>query len=257
MLLSGQSDKVPGDGDGLSHFLSHHGITAIADSGRERRVSLSTLHEWRRQESLIASDIHIPFWVREATKRAHSLLHLFLAMEAQPWAGCEPSISAQLDTALAVSLVKLYRSLDCVDKFGPAACRHAIVEVSTSLADLFAPTIWMLQLESDIIKLALPAEKRRALVLSANEMVTDVIQHAFLQRSSGRIFVGLAATSHSSISLRVESDGTKLDYSHSSYSMSIISGLAQLLDGKLIIRESKLGGSTLELEFPAPSRSLL
>jgi two-component sensor histidine kinase len=217
-------------------------------------VSLTTLHEWRRQETLIASSVYIPFWVREASKRAYSLLHLFLAMDDQPWAVCEPSISAQLDTALAMSLVKIYRSLDCIDNTSPVSCQRAIVEVATSLADFFAPTIGTLLIESDVIKLALPAEMRRALVLSANEMVTNVIQHAFLQRSSGQIFVGLAPNGDLSISLRVESDGTKFDYSHSSYSMSIVCGLAQLLNGKLIISESALGGSTFELEFPAPSR---
>jgi two-component sensor histidine kinase len=196
-------------------------------------------------------DVLRPLWAEEAMHRSANLLQLALALERLTWNGIESEMTGRLEYALAEGLAASYRSLDIGRQDELLSCNETLRAVVANLVALFGPTVGEISLKTDLMRLSLPAYKRRALVLVASELVINALKHAFPDRQSGRIAVALGRVDAATVRLAVEDDGRGFALLRPGTGLAIVGGLAGLLEADLVYRRSALGGTAAEFQLPA------
>jgi two-component sensor histidine kinase len=215
-----------------------------------RSAMLALLFEAASPTSCGGREVLRPLWAEEAMHRAANLLHFVLLLEQQTWSGPESRMTVQLEYALAKGLAASFRALDIVHEDAMLPCTDVLRAVVSFVVSLFGPTVGEVALRSDLIRLTLPAYKRRALVLAANELVSNALKHAFRGRARGQISVTLGRVGTDSMCLVVEDNGPGMALERPSASAAIVGGLAGLLEADLVYRRSALGGTAAEFQFP-------
>jgi two-component sensor histidine kinase len=191
-----------------------------------------------------------PLWVEEATHRAYVFVRLLAMGDARSGTADRTPLEAGIELVLARDLASLLKSLETINETAILPTARILRNVIRGLDALFGTVIGEVTLCTDIASVALPAYKRRALVLAAVELVANVFLHGFRGRPGGRIEVTLNLLGPALASLRVTDDGVGFADRPSTSHLGIAGALADLLEGELAY--DRIGGrTTAEIVFPA------
>jgi hypothetical protein len=169
-----------------------------------------------------------PIWAEEAMHRSASMIRLLHERRHHT--------TGSPDLAVAEDLAGLFRSLDL-----PSA--HEVVPCSTLLRDIVTNLVTLsgtaaggpdITLATNIQRLHLPAYKRRALVLTAVELVTNALLHAFAGRTTGHIAVSLTMLGPARAWLEVKDNGIGFRNGQPNLGCGVAAGLADLLEAELV-----------------------
>ncbi len=200
------------------------------------------------------SDVLKPLWVDEGMHRALAIAGLVGEMppyDVRAWSG---RFAARLDYALACGLAASYQALSASAGGEVVACSPLLRRVVVSLTSLFGNA--SVRIDTDIERMALSADKRRALVLTANELVVNALTHAFRGGSGGRIGVSLRRRGNMFGVLQVADNGA--GYNGHASAAGIAVGLARVLDADLSYAAAPPWRTMATLVFPlAPATMLM
>jgi hypothetical protein len=189
-----------------------------------------------------------PLWAEEAMHRAYSTIRLVDARNRRDDPAERNPIAVGVEAALANDLAAQFRTLASGWERAIVPCSQVLRDVVADLGALFG-TASDVALATDIEALALPAYKRRALVLCAAELVTNALLHGFEGVSGGRIDVSLTVLGDAYAWLRVADDGRGFGVRRPSLRCGVAAGLAGLLEADLTY-ERKAGWTTARVAFP-------
>lgn len=189
-----------------------------------------------------------PLWAEEAVHRAYSFVRLVDNRVRCGHSTRENPMVAEAEDAIACDLAVCLGDLTVGSERNVLPCSDALRKVTTSLGALFGGPA-NIALEGKIEDLWLPAYKRRALVLTASELVSNALLHAFRGCASGRIEVSLAAVGATSACLQVADNGDGFGNSAPNLDCGVASGLAGLLEADLTY-DRRAGRTIAEIEFP-------
>ncbi len=215
-----------------------------------RTAMLGILFEAACPTSCGGRDVLRPLWAEEAMHRATNMLQFVLLLERESWTGSSNPVDIEIECAMARSLAAAFRSLDMSKEDALLPCAEPLRAVVSGLVALFGPINGDITLRMDLVRLALPAYKRRALVLAANELVTNALKHAFRGCRAGAVSVTLDRVDCANGRLLVEDSGAGIDLTRPGVGCTIVAGLAGLLEADLLYRRSALGGTAAEFQFP-------
>ena len=191
-----------------------------------------------------------PLWAEEATHRAHNLVRLLAAGHARFGRGARTPLRASIELALARDLASLLRSLETANETAILPSARLLRDVIRDFDALFSTVAGEVTLCTDIASVALPAYKRRALVLAAVELVANALLHGFRGRTHGRIEVTLQLLGSAGTSLCVTDDGVGFAGRAPDPHAGIASALADLLEGDLAYCRTR-GRTRATIVFPA------
>jgi hypothetical protein len=183
-----------------------------------------------------------PLWTEEAMHRAYSFVRLVDAGKRHR------AVAAQNDDAIARDLTVCFRDLTSGGERDLQPCASVLRKVTTGLGALFGGPA-NITVETKIEDVWLPAYKRRALVLTASELVCNALLHAFRGRRAGQIEVSLTALGATSACLHVGDNGNGFIESSPNLSCGVGAGLAGLLEADLFY-DRMAGWTIAEIEFP-------
>jgi hypothetical protein len=189
-----------------------------------------------------------PLWAYEAMQRAYNLVHLIADLDTRVPANRYP-VAVKLETKIANALGRSYRELDIIDDKDLLPSSGVLRTIAQNMVELFGPSVGDVVTAFELTRLSLPAFKRRALVLACNELLVNVLQHAFDGRSSGLIVVTLRDLGGGRASLLVADSGRGMGSAIRSPHWGVAADLAELLDGELLYSEAARGGTVAELRF--------
>jgi hypothetical protein len=118
------------------------------------------------------------------------------------------------------------------------------------LVELFSPAAGGITIATNLTALALPAYRRRALVLTAAELVTQALLRSARGKHPGQIRVALGPIDDRQALLLIDDDVHCADASLPADRFDIVSGLADLLEAEVAYRRSSRGGCSAALRFP-------
>lgn len=193
-----------------------------------------------------------PIWATEALNRAYNMVRLVGRLE-QRAPDCNNRTGFDLEAKLGAELAATFDALAISCDEEPRPCSVLLRDLVRDLVELFGPAVGPVVLATCIDRLALPAFRQRALILLANELVSNALLQAFEPHRSGRITLHLAVLDRRSARLTVTDDGGNVfDRARRHPSRcGVVDYLADLLESDLTYRSRPGGGMIAELEFPA------
>jgi two-component sensor histidine kinase len=159
-----------------------------------------------------------------------------------------PRRPPDFETPLGVELASIFDSLAISSDQEPRSCSAPLRDLTRDLTELFGPAIGQIAVTTNVDRLTLPAFRHRALILMANELVTNALLHAFKDRRFGRITLQLSVLARGSARLTVMDDGESAR--HQPSPCSVINYLADLLESDLVYQTRFGGGLIAEIEIP-------
>jgi two-component sensor histidine kinase len=200
-------------------------------------------------ESRSGSEVIRPLWADEGMHRAYNMVKLCQMLERAKRNCPNNRSNCRVEFALADDLAAQYRSLVEAAEHDIVPCSAALRAVVSDLVELFG-SVRDVELRTDIEPVSLPAYQRRALVLTASELVTNALRHAFKGRRHGRIVVILRKLSYRDARLIVVDDGIGCDMSPVEAERGVAGGLAGLLQADLLYGPYSRAGTVSEISFP-------
>jgi two-component sensor histidine kinase len=193
-----------------------------------------------------------PLWAEEGIHRAYAVLRL-LDRRAGRYSGhAMDAFTAGVECALARSLASAYRSLGTVKEEEIVQCANVLRDVVLNLGALFGGSGVIVR--TVIERLHLPAYKRRALVLSASELIINALTHGFTTASQdARIEVSLRRMDDKRACLRVAGNGSGFGAGRPDAATSIAGGLAALVEADLMYCRDADWTTVAEIVFPIES----
>jgi hypothetical protein len=196
----------------------------------------------------LGSSVLQPLWAEEAMHRAFGLMRLVANQADRNVAADRTPLVTSWERDLARDLAAQFGSLQAGDEREIRPCSCVLRNVVADLCALFGGAA-NIGLRTDIERMALPAFKRRALVLAAAELVTNAILHGFPARSGGQIEVSLTSFGAAHVCLRVADDGVGFIGKLPNLHCGIAAGLAGLLEADLTY-DRRNGWTAAEIAFP-------
>jgi two-component sensor histidine kinase len=191
-----------------------------------------------------------PLWAEEGMHRAYAMLRLFDRRAKRHRGRARNGFTAKVECALAHSLASAYRSLATAEEEEVVQCATLLREVALNLGALFGGGSGIV-VRTVIERLHLPAYKRRALVLSASELMINALTHAFSAAArDGRIEVSLRQVDEKRACLRVADNGSGLGARRPDTATSIAGGLADLIEADLTYGRTAGWTTIAEIVFP-------
>jgi two-component sensor histidine kinase len=196
-------------------------------------------------------------WIDEAMHRAANLQVLAANVERLLALGRIDASHRDRVIHKAHALLDAYQRLDGHDGGELSSCDGQLRDIAGGLVEVFGHTIGRIVLSLELEPLYLAADRRRAVLLAASELVINALQHAFTNRDSGTIRVVLHHDGRRDvIMLSVADDGIGPGKATQSSGLgcTIVCELAAVLAGSVEWHRSvSLGGTEVTLTFPAPS----
>jgi two-component sensor histidine kinase len=181
------------------------------------------------------------------------MCRLILMLEWRRWNGLDEIVDSRYELACANKLAACFHALDMEDEAIVLPCMEILGDVASCLVELFRPAVDQVNLKLNIAPLALPAYRRRALVLTAAELVTQTLLHGFRGRREGQIAISLQHRGHHQAVFLMEDDGCGFAPERGGTALEILAGLTGLLEADVVYRRSKMGGTAAEIRFPVSS----
>jgi two-component sensor histidine kinase len=189
-------------------------------------------------------------WTAEAINRAKNMCQLAMLLEHHRWNRSQHGFSYRAELACANQLASALRALEISDGDAMLPCAELMCEISSCLVALFQPAFGPITLSTACERIALSACRRRALMLTAMELVTQTLFHAFDGRKEGLLSVALTPERRGSARLLVEDNGSGLSFDTKA-SRQIVSDLVNVLGADISYRRSAMGGTATRVQFPA------
>jgi len=189
-------------------------------------------------------------WSAEAMNRAKNMCQLAMLLEYHRWNRSQQAVSYRAELACANQLASALRALEISDEHAVQPCSELMCEVSSCLVALFRPVLGQITLSTACERIALPASRRRALILMAMELLTQTLFHAFDDSKEGVLSVALAPDRHGTVLVLVEDSGSGLRFDTQS-SRRIVGQLGSVLSAEISYRRSAMGGTATRVWFPA------
>jgi two-component sensor histidine kinase len=188
-------------------------------------------------------------WAEEGMHRAYAMLRLLDRRAGRHDGHAKDAFTAGVECALARSLASAYRSLENVKEEEIVQCAAVLRDVVLNLGALFGGSGVIVR--TVIERLHLPAYKRRALVLSASELIINALTHGFTTASQdARIEVSLRRTDDKRACLRVADNGSGFGAGRPDTATSIAGGLAALVEADLMYCRGADWTTVAEIAFP-------
>lgn len=187
-----------------------------------------------------------PIWADEAMHRADATLRLFAAQPQPRHARCP--LLEDLQYRLALRIAEGLRELDEPDNGRPMPCSVLLRDLVHGLVALFGPGTGVFSIRTNIERLALTRDRRKALILLAWELVTNALLHAFRGQRRGQIDVGLQRRADGTAVLHVCDNGVGFLHIMSSARCSVSNGLATVLEADLQYGRDR-GKTTIHVSF--------
>jgi hypothetical protein len=233
------------DADAVSEFEQMAADTAFVS--RRRQAMLGILLDATLPMTSRGHQAFRPLWVNEAMHRAYKMIRLTAALQQLvPLCRSEPMVD-EVERSIATGFATIFRSLDVDDDDDVMPCSEDLRTAVCGLIELFAPVAGSACFRADIERLRLPGFKRRALVLAACELVSDVLLRGFIQSAPGDIQVVLRKAGATEMRLTVSSSAFDTIPDRPSDSLS---DLAALLECNVTYSMLHMGGVAAELTFP-------
>jgi two-component sensor histidine kinase len=189
-----------------------------------------------------------PLWAEEAMHRAFGFLRLVHALSRRRERSAGNSVEAGPEDAIACELAARFRELEASGDREVLPCSAVLRDVVTGLGALFGGPANVI-VTTKIEDVSLPGYKRRALVLTAVELVGNALLHAFVGREGGRIDVELTTLGPRGACLHVADNGIGFTDSSPNLACGVAAGLAGLLETELAY-DRLAGWTTAEIAFP-------
>jgi two-component sensor histidine kinase len=192
-----------------------------------------------------------PVWATEAMNRAYNTVRLIGSLEQQVPQTDDVSVS-DLETRLGRELAATFDSLAITCDEEPRSCSVPLRNLARDLVELFGSAIGSVAVATIVDRVTLPAYRHRALVLLANELVSNALLCGFKDRRRGLITLQLSVLDQRTARLVVTDDGDGVlerTRRHSSR-CGVVDYLADLLESELVCRTGPGGGMTAAIEFP-------
>jgi hypothetical protein len=190
-----------------------------------------------------------PLWANEAMQRAYNFLDLTIRLSACAPEDCDNHVAMALDAGNVAALAKSFRALDIVNEEEFLPCSKVLGINARGLIELFGPTVGSVLLSTKLERLALPAFKRRALVLLCSELLVNALRHAFESQTEGLITVTLSSVDGHHGRLVVADNGRGVAKVSTRPGSGIAFDLALLLEGDIRYRELVGSGTMVEVTF--------
>jgi hypothetical protein len=191
-----------------------------------------------------------PVWVNEAMNRAYKMIRLTAALERLTPL-CRFALKEdEAERRIAAEIATVFRALDVDDDDEVMPCSEDLRIAVCGLIELFAPVAGSACFRAHIEQLSLPGFKRRALVLAACDLVSDVLLRGFLQSGPGIINVALRRAGLTEMRLTVSGGPSGSICNRRSDSLP---DLAALLESSPSYSMLHIGGVAAELTFPIGS----
>lgn len=187
-------------------------------------------------------------WAAEAMNRARNMCQLAMLLEYHRWNRSQQAVSYRAELACATQLASGLRALEISDVDAMLPCSELMCEISSCLVALFRPVLGQITLSTACERIALSADRRRALVLIAIELVTQTLFHAFDGCEEGCLSVALACDRRGTALLLVEDSGNGLRFDTQA-SRRIIGQLGSVLAAEISYRHSAMGGTATRVWF--------
>ena len=198
----------------------------------------------------IGRPVLMPLWAEEGMHRAYAMLRLLDRQAERDCGRARTELTAGVECALAGSLASAYRSLATANEDAVVPCSALLRDVVHNLGALFGSGNGIV-VRTVIERLSLPAYKRRALVLSASELLMNALTHAFCDAARDRrIDVSLRLLDDTRACLRVADNGLGFGSSRPDSAVSIAGGLAALVEADLAYRRTADWTTVAEIIFP-------
>lgn len=213
-----------------------------------RHAVLGVLLNATRSPARYGCDVLKPLWVHEATQRASNMVRLVAELETKLPFNERHQLERAAEYKVAMEFAGSLHSLNVDDDKELQPCSVALRTAVRNLVELFGPVVGQVLIRTSIERIAMPAYKRKALVLAACELVINALRHGLAQRGSGCISVTLHRTGGVQARLSVVDDGWG---NQNTRSCGVTFDLAALLGSKLIYGVSENAGTTAQISFPA------
>ncbi len=224
VLLSGE--LPPGDGDLINVLLAS--AHPMSDSGCEALR---------------------PLWAEETMHRVHGFMRLINARRRRAPRARQNPIAAAMEDYVAHDLAAKFRELETSAERVVSPCSTVLRDVVSDLETLFGRPA-RISLETKIERVFLPGYKRRALVLTACELICNALLHGFPGHETGLIEVDLTFEGRRSARLRVADNGIGFGDMLPNLACGIAAGLADLLEADLSYTRAA-SWTIAEIVFPA------
>jgi two-component sensor histidine kinase len=196
-------------------------------------------------------------WMNEATHRAANLEYVAMNLQRLIDRGRLELSNPPETIRRASALAKTYRSLHVADPYDPCNCAQGLKNIANGLVTIFSSSVGPVMLSLDLQPLILEREQRRALLLTASELVMNAMRHAFAGRRSGHIQITLhweQACEEGVLAVTDDGIGPDDVVKSAGQGHGIVCGLADVLGGTVTWRRSMLlGGTEALLRFPLPT----
>jgi hypothetical protein len=191
-----------------------------------------------------------PLWADEAVHRVHCMVDLTQRLERQVMRRENRVAWSASCLAKAETLAASFAELQIVDEQQVLLCRRPLGEIAVGLLQLFKVTDSDVEARIVLDDLALPAYKRRALVLVASALVMQAITDAFERGFAPAVSIKLAAQGSGQWRLAVTADVAVSADDDARECDDIVDGLADLLEAQNVRRSRRVSKLVTEIDFP-------
>lgn len=188
-------------------------------------------------------------WADEAGHRASNLAQLAASL-AHVSRTQSDSLSGEEVARRAERLRDCYVAINEVGASADVRCDGLLQELAESLLELFAPMLGPVALKVVVEPVVLTPERRNALLLIANELVTNSLKHAFPGRRAGKLDVMFGPRAGAEAVLTILDDGVGGgERVEGGRGKTLIAGLAALL-GATLERPDQDAGTAVVVRLP-------
>jgi hypothetical protein len=222
----------------------------VATGVSTRQELLGLLLETMSPLGLRGRPVLGPLWANEAIQRAYDWIRLVARLDQCVPLCARDCAAARAESRLALQIAATFRALDGADDEHVLPCSDLLRTLVHDLIELFGPISGGIDVRTSIEPLLLPAYKRRALVLVACALVTEVLGGELSDRSCGDVTVTLSHVAEAKTLLRVVDSGRRVRGGACVRPPDVVVDLAALLESDPVYRIGAAGGLAVELVFP-------
>jgi len=196
-----------------------------------------------------------PLWANEAMHRAHRMTHLTLRLERRMMQRGNHAAWSASSLVKATILADIFAELRISDDLEVLPCSKLLEETACGLLNLFNFPNRDFDARIVLNDIALPAYKRRALVLATCTLVMQAISHAMECGLQPVISINLSSERPEQCRLaittvsvmRVDEDALETD--------DLVDGLAEILEVPNVRRSRRASRFVTEIDFPGPRQA--
>lgn len=189
-----------------------------------------------------------PIWADEMICRADRTIRLIQLLEDR--VPCDGGTADGLESRIAINLADTLCALRIERDDEARPCSVLLRHAARDLAELFGDAAGIIGISTGIERLELPAFKRRALVLMASRLLSDILLYVARERHSPLLLVTLDRPRRGIARLSIGYEDRPGLFGPIDGSDSVTDDLASLLETAIIYRADRLGRFTIGMDIP-------